>query len=155
MNQRHMTAHEENFDSQPLVPAAWYVVQTKPRQEYRALENLINQGYECVLPEYQCERLRHGVRMLRNEPLFPRYLFIHLDTVSMNWGPIRSTYGVIGLVRFGGVPASMPEGMVEAVMNRGAPQQNLFIAGDRVSITEARLLVWKEFSIRMTVLPGS
>jgi len=134
MNQHCTTAHAENSDSQPA-PAAWYVVQTKPRQEYRALENLVNQGYECVLPEYQCERLRQRVRVLRNEPLFPRYLFIRLDTVSMNWGPIRSTYGVVGLVRFGGVPAAMPEGLVEAMMNRGAPQQHLFSAGDRVCIT--------------------
>lgn len=80
MNKHCTAVPSEGFDSQPLAPAAWYVVQTKPRQEYRALENLINQGYECVLPEYQCEQLRQGVRALRNEPLFPRYLFIWLDT---------------------------------------------------------------------------
>ncbi len=117
-----------------LAPAAWYLVQTKPRQEYRALENLTNQGYECALPEYQCERLCHGVRAFRNEPLFPRYLFIRLDTVSMDWGPIRSTFGVIGLVRFGGAPALASDSLVEAMMNRCAPQQNLFNSGDRVSI---------------------
>jgi len=135
MNKHCTTVSSKNFNPQPFAPAAWYVAQTKPRQEYRALENLINQGYECVLPEYQCERLRQGVRVLRNEPLFPRYLFIRLNTVSMDWGPIRSTYGVVGLVRFGGVPASVPEGLVEAMIKRSVPQQNLFSAGDQVSIT--------------------
>ena len=28
----------------------WYVVHTKPRQEQRALVNLMQQGYECYLP---------------------------------------------------------------------------------------------------------
>jgi transcriptional antiterminator RfaH len=135
MNKHSTTVPSKSFNPQPFAQAAWYVVQTKPRQEYRALENLINQGYECELPEFQRERLRQGVRVLCNEPLFPRYLFIRLDIVSMNWGPIRSTYGVIGLVRFGGIPASVPDDLVEAMMKRSAPQQNLFSAGDRVSIT--------------------
>lgn len=114
---------------------AWYVVQTKPQQESRALEHLRNQGYECVLPQCQRERLRLGVRALHDEPLFPRYLFIHLDSVSMSWAPIRSTRGVIGLVCFGGIPAAMPEGLVEALAQRGAPKENLFNVGDRVFVT--------------------
>ena len=121
--------------SQPSTCLAWYVVQTKPRQEFRALENLTNQGYECALPEYQCERLSKGVRVLRGEPLFPRYLFIHLDTSTMNWGPIRSTFGVAGMVRFGGVPATMPEGLVEALMTRDEPKESLFQRGDRVRVS--------------------
>lgn len=38
---------------------------------------------------------------MRVEPLFPRYLFIRLDKKSDEWAPIRSTFGVSGLVRFG------------------------------------------------------
>ncbi len=114
---------------------AWYAVQTKPQQERRAQKNLINQGYECVLPQCQRERLRRGVRTLHDEPLFPRYLFTRLDSVSMNWAPIRSTRGVIGLVCFGGVAAAIPAGVVEALMQRNVPKENLFSAGDHVIIT--------------------
>jgi transcriptional antiterminator RfaH len=111
------------------------VIQTKPKQERRALEHLTNQGYECVLLQYQRERLRLGVRALHDEPLFPRYLFIRLDSVSTNWSPIRSTRGVVGLVCFGGIPTAMPEGVVEALMQRNAYKENLFSTGDRVMIT--------------------
>ena len=38
--------------------AAWYLLQSKPHQERRALENLRNQGFECFLPLYLRERLR-------------------------------------------------------------------------------------------------
>lgn len=113
---------------------AWYVVQSKPRQEFRALENLRNQGYQCVMPLYQRERMNKGVRALREEPLFPRYLFIQLDTSTSNWAPIRSTFGVAGIVRFGGIPAAMPDGMVELLMQRGGARQNLFAPGDKVKV---------------------
>jgi len=113
----------------------WYVVHAKPKQEHRALENLHNQGYQCVLPQYQRERVRLGARALYDEPLFPRYLFIRLDSVNMNWSPIRSTRGVIGLVSFGGIPAAMPAGLVEALMQRSERRENLFCKGDRVLIT--------------------
>ncbi len=33
-----------------MTQARWYVLQSKPREEKRALENLRNQGFECLLP---------------------------------------------------------------------------------------------------------
>ncbi len=133
---RVMGSVQPGFSVAPPAPilAAWYVVQTKPQQECRALEHLANQGYQCMLPQCQRERLRLGVRALHDEPLFPRYLFIHLASIGMNWAPIRSTRGVIGLVCFGGVAAVMPEGLVEALAQRHAPKENLFSAGDPVVI---------------------
>lgn len=52
------------------------------------------------------------------EPLFPRYLFIHLDTHTDNWGPIRSTVGVASLVRFGYEPALIPGALVNFLRAR-------------------------------------
>lgn len=56
----------------------WYLVHTKPKQEKYALENLQRQGYECYLPLLLSERIRQGILMVTDEPLFPRYLFIRL-----------------------------------------------------------------------------
>lgn len=38
--------------SQPatLIQPSWYVVQTKPKQEFRALAQLENQQYTCFIP---------------------------------------------------------------------------------------------------------
>lgn len=91
----------------------WYLVYTKPRQESLAQDNLARQGYGVYLPRVRLMRKRQGRQVAIIEPLFPRYLFIHLDTQSDNWGPIRSTYGVASLVRFGNEPAKVPDDFVE------------------------------------------
>jgi transcriptional antiterminator RfaH len=90
----------------------WYLVYTKPRQEEVALLNLERQGYNAYLPKLRQWRKRRGKRELMVEPLFPRYLFIHLDSETDNWAPIRSTLGVSSLVRFGAEPARVPDEFV-------------------------------------------
>jgi transcriptional antiterminator RfaH len=92
---------------------AWYLVYTKPRQEEVALTNLVRQGYGAYLPRVRQVRRRQGRRREVVEPLFPRYLFIHLDAGTDNWGPIRSTVGVASLVRFGQEPGRVPDSLVE------------------------------------------
>ena len=56
----------------------WYLVHTKPWQEKCALENLQRQGFQCYLPALPSEKLRQGMLVVKDEPLFPRYLFIRL-----------------------------------------------------------------------------
>ena len=93
---------------------SWYLVHTKPRQEKTALQNLELQGYECYLPMLSSEKLRQRVLSVIDEPLFPRYLFIRLDTglSAKGWGPIRSTKGVSRLVSFGNEPAKIDDRLV-------------------------------------------
>ena len=52
------------------------------------------------------------------ESLFPRYLFVHLDDAGEDWAPIRSTRGVLGLVRFGGRATAVPPAVIESIRNR-------------------------------------
>ena len=47
---------------QPTPPPAWYVLQTKPRQELRARDNLANQGIRCHLPMLRVEKVRRHAR---------------------------------------------------------------------------------------------
>ena len=125
-----------------LTSKSWYLVYTKPRQEEVALTNLVRQGYGAYLPRARQARKRHGRRAMVVEPLFPRYLFIHLDTHTDNWGPIRSTLGVASLVRFGQEPARIPDELVdflkaregEAGLHEWAEQD--YRAGDRVRVAE-------------------
>ncbi|HEC16388.1 MAG TPA: transcription/translation regulatory transformer protein RfaH [Sedimenticola sp.] len=91
---------------------AWYLIYTKPQQERRALENLERQGFEAFLPLLRTFRRRRGKRLEVLEPMFPRYLFVHLSEAVDNWAPIRSTLGVSRLVQFGGEPARAPIGLV-------------------------------------------
>lgn len=91
----------------------WYLVYTKPRQEELALTNLERQGYQAYLPRLRHWRKRRGKRVEVIEPLFPRYLFIGLNSETDNWAPIRSTLGVASLVRFGADPARVPADFVQ------------------------------------------
>lgn len=96
----------------------WYLVYAKPQKEELARVNLERQGYPTYLPMMRTPRKRMGRRVIRVEPMFPRYLFIHLDTESDNWAPIRSTLGVASLVRFGMYPSPVPDELVAALRNR-------------------------------------
>jgi transcriptional antiterminator RfaH len=123
----------------------WYLVYTKPRQERVAADNLERQGFETYVPWYRQVRRRAGRRAACIEPLFPRYLFIRLDTSGENWSPIRSTIGVTSLVRFGMEPAVVPLDLVTLLRSREGddglhrlPCRD-FRAGDRVRLREGPL----------------
>lgn len=98
----------------------WYLVHTKIKQEKVALENLERQDYECFLPVVKVERVRRKALVIVEEPLFPRYLFIHLDDSlqSKSWGPIRSSVGVTRLVKFGLYPAKIDAEIVQSIRAR-------------------------------------
>ena len=119
---------------------SWYVVHTKIRQEALAMTNLNRQGFECYMPMLKMEKLRRHKATLVEEPMFPRYLFIRLDTSGSgpSWSPIRSTLGVSQLVRFGGQPAVVDSKLIELLRTReqvGQPER-LFKAGEKVVVAD-------------------
>ena len=123
----------------------WYAIHTKARQEYVAMENLVRQSYEVFLPLIRQSRRRRGRWQAVTEPLFPGYLFSRLDLEADNIAPIRSTRGVAGLVRFGGLPCPVPADVVENLQSLQESEEGvictatLFQPGDRVSISEGPL----------------
>lgn len=124
---------------------SWYLVYTKPRQENLAKENLERQGYETYLPRIYQTRRRNGRHTKSIEAFFPRYLFIHLDSETDNWAPIRSTFGVSKMIRFDGIPAVVPEQLILALKNNDDEdgvqclnQKNL-MRGDKVTIIDGPL----------------
>jgi transcriptional antiterminator RfaH len=119
--------------------AQWYVIQCKPREERRALENLERQSFRCYLPMLAVEKLRHGTVRAVPEPLFPGYLFVRLDELTDNWHSIRSTRGVIQLVRFREYPVPVPDSMIDGIRGRligATPRIPYLKPGERVRITE-------------------
>ncbi len=119
---------------------SWYLLHTRPRQEKVAHQNLMQQGYENVLPLLTTEKVQRGRIVITEEPLFPRYLFVRLeqDMSGKSWAPLRSTRGVSRLVTFGNQPAQVEDTMVEALQARSTFQkqhpQRLFSLGDAVTI---------------------
>jgi len=120
----------------------WYLVYTKPRMEQVAQENLQRQGYETYLPMLRQTRRRRGRYHSTIEACFPRYLFIHLDTRTDNWAPIRSTLGVAKMVEFGGLPAMVPNDLIVTLQSNEDPeglqqlQEPELKTGDTVRVLE-------------------
>ena len=109
----------------------WYAVRTKPRQEFRAQENLTRQGFCTYFP-----LLQPAGRRKRTEPLFPGYLFLQekplqeeslqeeslqeesSEVFRLPWEKVRSTRGVLCFVRFGAEPARLEGTVVNAIRER-------------------------------------
>jgi transcriptional antiterminator RfaH len=137
----------------------WYLLQTKSRQEIVAEINLVRQGFVCYQPSLVFEKVVSGKITKVCEPLFPGYMFIRI-AAGQNWLPIRSTYGVKDLVKFGGRALPVPEKMIAELIDKcsiSAPQ-DLFLRGQKVKINEGAfsgldaVFICKKGSDRVVVL---
>lgn len=120
----------------------WFAACCRTREENKAKKNLLEQGFLIYLPIVHV-RLRRDRRWFDAvEPLFPGYLFVRFDPSVRSASPIRSTRGVIGLVRFGGEPAVVPDDVVDALRKREGldgihdDPDLRFVEGDRVELLE-------------------
>jgi len=122
----------------------WLLLQVKPRQEIRALENLERQQAECYCPQIRIEKLSRGRRIEVEEALFSGYLFINAqpEQTGLTYTSIRSSRGVSKIVGFGAEPLKVPEALIAQIKLRegsglmdvsaiGLPQ-----TGDNINILE-------------------
>jgi transcriptional antiterminator RfaH len=106
----------------------WYAVYTQPRNETVASQHLERQGFEVLLPLY-LKRRSHARRIeMVPAPLFPRYLFVSFDARQAGWRTIRSTRGVIDLVRNGLDPVPVSEAIIEELRDRRDEQGYVVLA---------------------------
>ena len=124
----------------------WFAVYTKPRQEKTALEHLERQGFRCFLPMAVNPYQRRTERKPRIEPLFPRYLFLNAIADQQSLGPVRSTRGVVNLVRYGMQLATMPTTAIRTISHRCDPDSGLVMldpvpvdVGDKVKVFDGPL----------------
>lgn len=90
---------------------SWYAIRTKPRQNERAANNLASWGVTTLTPQFE------GSNGRRRSPLFPGYMFARFDAVTMLHN-IQFTRGVAYVVSFGGVPALIPDEVIEQIYAR-------------------------------------
>lgn len=124
----------------------WYVACCKPRQEVVAEENLLRQGFDVYLPRMKMARRRRGQWLDTIEVLFPRYIFICLNPLLRSTASVRSTRGVVDLVRFGGQPAKVPGSVIDALLRRANSDSGLhedirplFNEGDLIRLVDGPL----------------
>lgn len=120
----------------------WHVAYTQPKGEVRAIRHLMNQEFSVYLPRYM-KRMRIGRREVRAAaPLFPRYIFVGVDTARQRWRSINSTVGISHLVCQGDAPASLDATVLEAISRQedengivSLPAMPKFSPGQSVRIT--------------------
>lgn len=96
----------------------WYVAQTQPNAESKAVAHLNRQGFVTYLPRYLKKR-RHARRVdTVAAPLFPRYLFVEIDTSAQRWRSIYSTVGVSQLISNGDAPTPVADEVVAILRQR-------------------------------------
>jgi transcriptional antiterminator RfaH len=122
---------------------AWYVVQSQPNAERKAIAHLERQGFSTYLPQY-LKRRRHARKVeIVPAPLFPRYLFVAIDLAAQRWRSIFSTVGVSRLVCNGDMPTPIPNHVLEMLRAREDAGGYVrlehcpnFNAGDRIRVLD-------------------
>ena len=91
----------------------WYLIMSKPNKDAYAEEQLNNQHYTVYRPVINRKKKVRGKMKQVEESLFPRYLFVLLKEGVDDWSSIRSTRGVLSIVRFGIEPAVVPNKLIQ------------------------------------------
>jgi transcription termination/antitermination protein NusG len=107
-----------NTNGDAVLPAEyldqrWYAAYTSANHEKRVAEQMVQRSVEHFLPLYASVRKWKDRRVELNLPLFPGYVFVQMalrDRLQVLQIP-----GVANLVGFGGTPATLPEGEIEAL----------------------------------------
>lgn len=117
----------------------WYVLHSKPHKEIQLAHQLRLTGYEVYFPAYRVKPVNPRSKTTR--PLFPRYMFVHLDLAARPASEFMWMQNAIGLVSFDDQPARVPEALIKTVEERLRQMTNeagllpAFEPGDRVRVT--------------------
>jgi transcription antitermination factor NusG len=129
------------FDG-PQAPR-WFALYTASRHEKRVAQHLGQREIEFYLPLYKAQRKwSDGSRVTLDLPLFPGYLFIHIQRNER--GRVLGVPGALAVVGgTGGEPAWLPDATIDALRSgletRPARPHPLLIAGQRVRIRSGAL----------------
>jgi len=94
----------------------WYVVHSKSQKEAWLYDQLSALQVEVYYP---CLRVRHGkTRSYKSKPYFPGYLFVNIDLDITGTSVLQWIPGSLGLITFGGEPACVPDGLLQAIRHR-------------------------------------
>jgi transcription antitermination factor NusG len=119
----------------------WYVLRSKPRKEEVLWRQVRTRGHEIFFPRLRVNPVNPRSRKLR--PYFPGYMFVRVDIEEVGLSTFQWMPHAIGLVCFGGEPATVPENLVHAIKRRveefaeaGGELLDGLKQGDKVRIDE-------------------
>ena len=97
-------------------PTNWYVLHSKPHKEELLAEQLELRRIETFAPRIRVQVVNPRARKVR--AYFPGYLFVRVDLEKLGLSALQYVPGSAGLISFGGEPATVPDGLVQAIRLR-------------------------------------
>ena len=119
----------------------WYVLRSKPRKERSLYRYICSEDVECYYP---CIRVNPvNPRSQKVKPYFPGYMFVQSNLQKEGMNRFRWLPHSLGLVRFGNVPAEVPENLIHGIkhtlsqiQDAGGETLHGLQPGDRVLIED-------------------
>jgi transcriptional antiterminator RfaH len=112
----------------------WTCARTQPQLEAYAAQNLEARGVTVFFPKIETRR--------NVQPLFASYVFCLV--IDGHWLAIRTCYGIANVIRFGDVPARVPDREIDALKARvdasgiirlpAEPPKRMWARGEKVKI---------------------
>jgi len=94
----------------------WYVLRSKPRKEETLWRQASIRGFDVFYPRIKVQPVNPRSRSLR--PHFPGYMFVKADLEEAGLSAFNYMPYAVGLVCFGGEPASISEAFIFALRRR-------------------------------------
>ncbi len=91
----------------------WYLIFTKSRNEATAELNLKRQGFEIYLPFIQQHKRHRNAYQVVNKSLFPRYVFVHLNSEADDWSKNSFNKRLCFISALCSLPARVPDTLIE------------------------------------------
>ncbi len=109
---RELKPPTPDFEAQSL----WYALRTRPHKEALVCEQAQIQGIETFNPLLRVRPVNPRARKVR--PYFPGYVFVLADMQEVGISTFQYMPYTVGLVSFGGEPATVPASLIEALQRR-------------------------------------
>ncbi len=127
----------------------WFIIHSKPKQEFDAEKHLRALGVEVYLPLYARKVRRNRMRVERIAPLFSGYLFSRFD-LRESYQKVRYTRGVKAVLGRGETLWTLADEKIQDIRSRESgglvvlrPRQAQFRPGDRIRIDEGDFEGWE------------
>lgn len=105
----------DSNDKNEMFGRNWYAVHVRSNQEQKTNTFIKDREVEVFLPTYRVASKRRDRRVWLEKPLFPGYLFVHIEFRSPERVEVLKAPGTVRLVTFGDQPQTVPRETIESL----------------------------------------
>jgi len=127
----------------------WFIINSKPKQEFDAAKNLLTLAIEVYLPVYNKKVKKNKLKVDCVTPLFSGYLFARFD-INEFYQKVRYTRGVKSLLGCNEYLWTLADDKIQDIKSRESGglvvlrrRQEYFRQGDRILIDDGDFEGWE------------